>query len=266
MNVKKIVWDALGYPLSDWKKVLIYGFIGLFTTTAVFRGFIALNGLTNPYLIAFLVFIELIVSIYFTGYFLRIIKTSLFGMQKLPQFNSILEMLSDGIKVFLIGIVFMIPIIMVIIVFTVLSSTALQIIVNQALLNGFNLQNLIGVLMSLGVGIGFIYAIFYIILILPIFIMSIVNMANNDDKLGAAFRFNEIYKKIGHIGWVNVIIWYLLTGIIFLSILGVIGTLIIVIFSLINNIDVGGLLISVVLVPYLYMYFARSAALLYLSE
>ena len=70
MNVKKIVWDALRYPLSDWKKVLIYGFIGLFTTTAVFRGFITLNGLTNPYLIVFLVFIELIVSIYFTGYFL----------------------------------------------------------------------------------------------------------------------------------------------------------------------------------------------------
>jgi hypothetical protein len=87
----------------------------------------------------------------------------------------------------------------------------------------------------------------------------------NNDKLGAAFRFHEIYKKIWHIGWVNLIIWYLLTGIIFLSILGVIGTLIIVIFSLINNIDIGGLLISVVLIPYLYIYFARSAALLYLS-
>ena len=265
MNVKKIVWDALGYPLSDWKKVLIYGFIGLFTTTAAFRGFIALNGLTNPYLIALLVSIELIVSIYFTGYFLRIIKISLSGIQKLPQFNSILEMLSDGIKVFLVGIVFMIPIILVIIVFTVLSSTALQIIINQALLNGFNIQNLIGVLMSLGVGIGFIYATFYIIIVLPIFIVSLVNMANNNDKLGAAFRFHEIYKKIGHIGWINLIIWYLLTGITFLSILVVIGTLIIVIFSLINSIDIGGLLISVVLIPYLYMYFARSAALLYMS-
>ena len=119
--------------------------------------------------------------------------------------------------------------------------------------------------MSLGVGIGFLYAMFYIIVILPIFIVSLVNMANNNDKLVAAFEFNEIYKKIGHIGWVNLIIWYLLTGIIFLSILGVIGTLIIVIFSLINNIDVGGLLISVVLIPYMYMYFARSAALMYLT-
>jgi hypothetical protein len=266
MNIKKMVWDALRYPLSDWKKVLIYGFIGLFTTTAAFRGFIALNGLTYPYLIALLVFIELIVSIYFTGYFLRIIKTSLLGKQKLPQFNSTLEMFSDGVKVFLVGIVFMIPIILVIIIFTLLSSTALEIIVHQALINGFNLQNLIGVLMSLGVGIGFLYALFYMIVILPIFIVSLVNMANNNDKLEAAFRFREIYKKIGSIGWVNLIIWYLMTGIIFLSILGIIGTVLIGIFSLINNVDVGGLIISVVLIPYLYMYFARSAALLYISK
>ncbi len=175
-------------------------------------------------------------------------------------------MFSDGVKVFLVGIVFMIPIILVIIIFTLLSSTALEIIVNQALINGFNLQNLIGVLMSLGVGIGFLYALFYMIVILPIFIVSLVNMANNNDKLEAAFRFQEIYKKIGCIGWVNLIIWYLMTGIIFLSILGVIGTVIIGIFSLINNADVGGLIISVVLIPYLYMYFARSAALLYISK
>ena len=45
MNVGEIVEDALRYPLSDWKKVLIYGFIGLFTTTAVFRLFFAMNWL-----------------------------------------------------------------------------------------------------------------------------------------------------------------------------------------------------------------------------
>ncbi|HEX7467307.1 MAG TPA: hypothetical protein VF324_01805, partial [Methanobacterium sp.] len=74
------------------------------------------------------------------------------------------------------------------------------------------------------------------------------------------------YKKIESIGWVNLIIWYLMTGIIFLSILGIIGTVLIWIFSLINNVDVGGLIISVVLIPYLYMYFARSSALLYISK
>ena len=119
MNVGEIVEDALRYPLSDWKKVLIYGFIGLFTTTAVFRLFFALNGLTNKGLILLLVLLELIVSIYFTGYFLQVIKLSLSDAKKLPQFDAVNEKLSDGIKVFIVGIVYMIPIIMTISIFAI---------------------------------------------------------------------------------------------------------------------------------------------------
>lgn len=266
MNMREMVEDSLRYPLSDWKKILIYGLIGLFTTTAVFRGFIILNGLTNVALITLLVSIELLVSIYFTGYFLRIIKSSLIGNHKPPQFNSILEMFSDGIKVFIVAIVYMSPIILITLIFTVLSSKTLGIIVHQTLINGFNLQNIIGVLMSLEAGIGVTIATIYMILILPIFIVSIAFMANKNDDLKAAFRFREILNKIGYLGWINLIIWYLLTGIIFLSILGVLGTLIVGLFSLINNIAIGGLIISVVLIPYLYMYFARSASLFYLSK
>ena len=117
----EIVEEALRYPLSDWKKVLIYGFIGLFTTTAVFRVFFALNGLTNPGLILLLVILELVVSIYFTGYFLKVIKLSLSDAKKLPQFNEVHEKLSDGIKVFIVGIVYMIPIILTISIFAILS-------------------------------------------------------------------------------------------------------------------------------------------------
>jgi Protein of unknown function (DUF4013) len=266
MNVGELVEDALRYPLSDWKKVLIYGFIGLFTTTAVFRGFFALNGLTNPGLILIVVIFELLVSIYFTGYFLKIIKLTLTGTKKLPQFNAVTEKLSDGIKVFIVAIVYMIPVILIIVFFAVLSSSALQIIVNHAVNNGFNLQNIITILMSLGIGIGIFLAMLYMVVVLPLFIVSLVHMADNNDKLTSAFRLGEIFDKIGKIGWFNLILWYLASGLIFIAILVFLGTFILAIFNLIHNIDIGGLLISVVLIPYLYMYFARSSALFYTKK
>ena len=266
MNIGEIVEEALRYPLSDWKKVLIYGFIGLFTTTAVFRGFFALNGLTNPGLILLVVILELIVSIYFTGYFLKIMKLSLSGSKKLPQFNEVNEKLSDGIKVFIVGIVYMIPIILIISIFAIFSSDALGIIINQAINNGFNLQNILTILMSLGIGVGIFLAMMYMVIVLPLFIVSLVRMADNNSELVSAFRIREIFKKIGGIGWINLILWYLSSGLIFLAILTFLGSFTLGIFSLIHNIDIGGLIISVVLIPYLYMYFARSSALFYMKK
>ena len=266
MNIGEIVEDALRYPLSDWKKVLIYGFIGLFTTTAVFRGFFALNGMTNQGLILLLVFLELIVSIYFTGYFLQIMKLSLSGAKKLPQFSKVNEKLSDGVKVFIVGIVYMIPIIVTIPIFALLSSSALGIIINHAINNGFNLQNIITILMSLGIGVGIFLAIMYMVVVLPLFIVSLVHMAENNSELGSAFKIREIFAKIGSIGWINLILWYLSSGLIFLAILIFLGSFTIGIFNLINNIDIGGLLISVVIIPYLYMYFAKSSALFYMKK
>ena len=266
MNIGEIVEEALRYPLSDWKKVLIYGFIGLFTTTAVFRGFFALNGLSNPGLILLVVILELIVSIYFTGYFLKIMKLSLSGSKKLPQFNEVNEKLSDGIKVFIVGIVYMIPIILTISIFAVFSSDALGIIINHAINNGFNLQNIITILMSLGIGVGIFLAMMYLVIVLPLFIVSLVHMAANNDELVSAFRIREIFNKISGIGWINLILWYLSSGLIFLAILTFLGSFTLGIFSLIHNIDIGGLIISVVIVPYLYMYFARSSALFYMKK
>ena len=46
--------------------------------------------------------------------------------------------------------------------------------------------------------------------------MAIAHMANNDSKLGSAFNFRDILNKISTNGWINLIIWYIVTGIIFL--------------------------------------------------
>ena len=91
-------------------------------------------------------------------------------------------------------------------------------------------------------------------------------MADNDSALVFAFRFHEIFNKIRGIGWINLISWYLSSGLIFLAILTFLGTFTLGIFYFIHSIDIGGLLISVVIIPYLYMYFAESSALIYMKK
>ena len=102
MKAMKIVDDAVRYPLSDWKKIFIYGIIGFSTSTAAFKAIIISTGITNILIIILLVIVETVLSILFTGYFLRIIKFSLTGDPKLPPFNSGSEMFTDGVRVFII--------------------------------------------------------------------------------------------------------------------------------------------------------------------
>jgi hypothetical protein len=108
-------------------------------------------------------------------------------------------------------------------------------------------------------------AILYIIIILPIEIIAIADMANNDSKLSSAFRFHEIFDKISSNGWINLIIWYIVTGIIFLILLAV-GGLITDIIGRITSPIVGTLLISLTVLPYLFMFLSRSVALFYMSK
>lgn len=46
--------------------------------------------------------------------------------------------------------------------------------------------------------------------------MAIAHMANNDGKLGTAFKLHDILDKIGILGWKNLIKWYLTSGVVYL--------------------------------------------------
>jgi hypothetical protein len=111
---------------------------------------------------------------------------------------------------------------------------------------------------------GFYSSIIFVLI--PIIAFAIVNMAYND-KVGAAFNFKEIFNKIAVIGLLNVIKWYIVTGIVFF-ILYLIGFFITVSSSIfyIHNMAVGLILLSLIVFPYIYMYFVRSVALVYMSN
>jgi hypothetical protein len=90
-------------------------------------------------------------------------------------------------------------------------------------------------------------------------------MANNEGKLSYAFKFKEIFDKIKNIGWTKFYSWYLLTSVINLVVF-LIGLLIIVILVLIHINPLEKLIDSLILTPYIYIFFSRSIALIYKSD
>ena len=247
MNMMEIVKDAVRYPFSDWKKFLIYGLIIM-----IFNMFHIVRSLnvTNIDLILLSEIIRSIFVFLLFGYFIRIIKSSLAGNAKLPEFNTWFELFTDGIKLVLVNIVYMLPIISILFVFTTISNF-------EIITNGLNPLSLLRLHADYGMNIWFFIASIYIIIISPIWMMAIGNMAYNNGELRAAFKFYEIFNKIRNIGWINLIVWYLIFGILFYFIITSIGNIIQIIFIFIHITVIGGLLISLSFAPYLYIYLAR---------
>lgn len=183
MDVGEIISDALRYSFSDWKKLLIEGFLLILNLTVI---------------LAFGV-----------GYVLRVMKSTLADFDELPEFDDWGGMLIDGFKVYIVGIVyFIIPIIVILV--GVLGSTV-------AIKSG----NITNPSALVGLGLTFVLSIILVIIFGLFARIAIVNMAFYDE-LGAAFKFGEIIGIISKIGWGKYIIWYIVMGIVTI-VIGIIG-------------------------------------------
>ena len=159
-------------------------------------------------------------------------KTSLDGENKLPEFNDWKNLLLNGLKVFITFIFYLIlpPFVILFLLFLLTGG-----------LSFFGLDILMG--------------------------GSDMSMAY-EGEFKDAFRFGELIEIFTDIGWLNFIKWYITTGVIFLLLFGL-GTLI----SFIISISYGSilfylipLLLSLLLLPYVQMYYVRAVALVYKPE
>jgi len=233
MDIKGVIGDAVRYPFSDWKKILILGII-LFISSNVID--ISVLGTRNA-LMGLLAIIGFMVGLLICGYAFRIIKYSLAGEVKLPAFDNWTDMFMVGIKVLVVGIVYLIPVILVIIFSAILFPSTFILTFGNI---GSNPLAVVGIFLEPVIvqGIGNLFpilfnisetaiwgsiAILYLIIVIPILLIAIANMANNDSELGAAFRFHEILNKIANLGWKNLIIWSIITGILYLILLVIIN-------------------------------------------
>ncbi len=278
MDVGEIIKDSLKYPFSDWKKFLMFGVMILFAN--IFFEFVLL--IPNIVLFGVLGVIGFIFGLFVIGYMFKVIKSSLKCINKLPEFNNWINMGFEGSKVFIVYIVYLIPVILIML---------------SILLNSFDVQNtynkltefdsinflliplisiiwpgIIGMVITLidlsmmiiGTVIVSCLGILYIILVVPIILVAIANMAYYEGELKSGFRIREIFEEISLIGWKNLIKWYVVIGILYL-ILIIIANTINSYISLINPI-LGGLIMLLFLLPYSYIFLARSVALFYMPD
>ncbi len=230
MDIGEIVSDAIKYPSSEWKNVIIL--------IVLFIIFWALNAVTS--------IIGFVVVPFIAGYIFRIIKWSLAGAEELPEFDEWVDLFIDGLKVCITYIVYMIP--AIIILALTMGTMMFQLI-------AMSQTGMITPMTSFDVGlymIGIVLTFLYGLIIgIPLFLMGTANMAYYDGSLGAAFNFSELLDKISTIGYIDFIIWYVV-----MIVIGFVAAFI------------GGITIIgwVVTLPYYYMFFGRSLALFFLSE
>lgn len=278
MNMSGIIKDAVKYPFSDWKKILIFGIIILISSIPEIVNRHALISTSEVTLIWFLGIISFLSYFFIRGYTFRIIKSSLKGNIELPQFNNWSEMFIDGIKLFIVTIIYLVPAILIILVYSALSFLS-----NPSLV--INILSEAGVFYFIGgtgltalsswLGIWYYIIVMYAVIISPIILMAMAHMANNDSELLTAFRFRDIIDKISILGWRNIIIWYIVTGIVALILILIFLIFIALLLLLVQGFGkvaftqtliIEDVLIPLILAPCLFMYLFRSIALFYKSE
>jgi hypothetical protein len=204
MNINGNLSDSLQYPIKNWVKIIILGII-----------------LIIP-----------IVNFIGLGYYLRIIKSTLAGLDELPDFERVGELFIDGIKIVIVCIIYaIVPLIFYALSFAFPGS------------------------------VFFIIATIFVIIISIFAYMGIANMAYHDCEIGAALRYHEILDRIAAIGWGNYILWWIVLMLIITVagfIIGIVGGILLF--------YVLGFPVFLLGYSYLVIFQARSLALTFVSS
>ena len=235
--------DSLEYSAKDWKTLVILGVICLFT-------------------------LLLLPSFLITGYNYRVINTAVHGVingrDPLPDFEDLISMFVDGVKVVIVQILYLLLPIIIFFVFAVVAGQANGVAASAIMI--------IGCIMTF---VAFVVAELMIQ-------MGICHMAYNDGAFSKAFAISEIKEVIDEIGWFECIATLLGLIVITLVIFSVVSIIIGIIFTVfgistavlgINPSAIfilGGIINSLITMflvgPYLSIFNSRSIGLLYTMQ
>jgi hypothetical protein len=183
MKIKEIFADSISFPFSNIKRFLILGVILLFSP------------LILPTILA-------------QGYTIRIIRSTSQSHREMPEFKNWIDMFIDGLKYFVVNLIYSIPggiLIYLAIMISIFESMREMIVtngtMNQTMMSGsyfstdyFSLLQGTLPLTLMAIGI-ILLALSYMVQLLAIPRMVYKN------KVGAAFEIKEIYKEIQLLGW-----------------------------------------------------------------
>ena len=235
--------DALEYSAKDWTKLVILGVICIFSF--------------------------LLLPIFLlTGYNYRVIDNAVHGVingrDPLPEFDDLIEMFIDGVKVVIVQVAYLLVPFLIFIIFAIIAGS------------------LSGVASSVVLIIGCLIT-FVVFVVAELMIqMGICHMAYSEGAFSKAFAFSEIKEVIDEIGWFECIVTYVGLIIITLVISFVVTAIIGLIFTAFgisgavlgadpSGIFVLGALINSAITlfivgPYLSIFNSRSIGLLYTMQ
>lgn len=249
MNIGDIIKNSLSYPLSNTKNFIILGLLILLAE--LYSILLSLGVRTG--IVTLLIVLTIIIAILRGGYNLRVLGSSIAGSDVLPDFVNWKGMFVDGIKLFIVSIIYMIPLIAIL----VLGGFVMGIIIasSGASSGSFGRTMIMFIIAIVGL---------YIIIIYPVLLMGFANMANNENNLNKAFKFGEIRAKISGLGLGSYVKWYIGTGIIY-AIFLIVGLLLPLIFEL-EQIRIVGIIINAFIIgPFAILFLMRSTSLMYRS-
>ena len=178
----------------------------------------------------------------YLGYILRIFR----GANPSPNLDNWGSMFIDGIKLFIISVIYAIPVL--ILSFVLFEST-------EMIRSSVNPNTIGGIIIAVLMG-----AIFFIIvaLITWLIIMTAGVRFARTNSIGEAFNFGAIFTHIGKIGWMTYIIALLML---------IIALVNIVIICLVINMIIPyiGIILLLILLPFLCLFSPRYITLLYES-
>lgn len=255
MKMSELFKDSLKYPSTNWNNLLILGVLVLIANIImvipVFG--ISLNSIGFTGIALTIVsIISLIINFIIQGYSLDITKETINKIDILPKLN-LKENLVNGVKVFLITVVyFIIPTILIIATayLTGVFNSFMRIVLSGGVISDATAISLMSSIL--------IVALVAIILFIIFGLIADIAIARFADKgnMGAAFEFGEIFDTIAKIGWSNYIIWFIL--------LFVISFLVGLVMGLVMLIPIIGLIISLLFfTPYLAIFGSRALGLIY---
>jgi hypothetical protein len=133
----------------------------------------------------------------FLGYNYRVVKTATFGMingdDEVPEFGDLASMFVDGLKVFLVKLIYCIPAVIIFFVMIALGSGLEH--YNEGLSIAITI---IGMLLTVIVGvISYLFSL-----------IAVPRMAKNNDSFKEAFQLNEIFNSLKFIGTLRYIVFY----------------------------------------------------------
>jgi hypothetical protein len=250
MDFNKLVGDSFSYAkeglVGDWVKWILLIILALLPAIPIFGMVLVIilkPTLMIPAIILCIIF-AVILTLPFMGYTLRIYR----GDTPAPKVNELKNLFSDGFRLFIVSIIYSIPLIIVgIITFGTFLLTLLVAMSTETP------SQIAGSLVGMVAGVLLEILIFIIVAIITglLTATAYIRFARTN-IIKEAFNFEAIFAHIGRMGWFNYIAALIIMGII----VGIIE----IVFSVIPYI---GSIILLILTPPITLFSARYLSLLY---